>query len=150
METKDRIKELIKKTGLSQDRFAAAYGIPKNTVHNWCQGVNEPPEYLIQLIAKDVAAQKLIPTAWVWTEYRDKAGTGHFEVFRTREEAEAAAHDYWERLAAVDKKKYLDDPCGEFFTGLYLMEYDDTAEEYVPDFGSGVIVAAWSPMNRAR
>lgn len=54
METKDRIKELIKKTGLSQDRFAAAYGIPKNTVHNWCQGVNNPPEYLVRLLERVV------------------------------------------------------------------------------------------------
>lgn len=54
METKDRIKEMIKSTGLSQDKFAAAYSIPKNTVHNWCQGVNEPKEWALLLLERAV------------------------------------------------------------------------------------------------
>lgn len=55
METKDRIKAIIKMTGMSQDRFAAAYGIPKNTVHNWCQGVNEPKDWALRLLERAVA-----------------------------------------------------------------------------------------------
>ena len=147
MEIKDRIREIIKTTGLSQDRFAAAYGIPKSTVHNWCQGANEPKEWALDLLAKEAAASKVIQMAWVWNEYRDKAGTGHFEVFRTRAEALAAASDYWDGLAAVDKKKYLDDPAGDFSVGLYEMEWDDVNEEYLPDFGQGALILAWSPMN---
>lgn len=54
MEAKDRIKALIKSTGLSQDKFAAAYGIPKNTVHNWCQGINEPKEWVLRLLERAV------------------------------------------------------------------------------------------------
>ena len=55
METKDRIKAIIRRAGLTQDAFAALFGIPKNTVHNWAQGVNEPPEYLIRLLENEVA-----------------------------------------------------------------------------------------------
>lgn len=54
METKDRIKAIIKKAGLTQDGFAELFGIPRNTVHNWAQGVNTPPEYLIRLLEREV------------------------------------------------------------------------------------------------
>lgn len=54
METKDRVKAIIKSTGLSQDKFAEAYGIPKNTVHNWCQGINEPKEWALLLLERTV------------------------------------------------------------------------------------------------
>ena len=147
METKDRVREIIKSTGLSQDKFAAAYGIPKNTVHNWCQGINEPKEWALDLLAKEAASTKVIPMAWVWHEYRDKAGTGHFEVFKDRQEAEKAARDYWEHLGGADQRKYLLDAGADYSVGLYEMEWDDVAEEYQPDLGSGAVILAWSPIN---
>lgn len=55
METKERIKDLIKRTGLSQNKFADRFEIPRNTVHNWCQGVNAPPEYLIKLLEREIS-----------------------------------------------------------------------------------------------
>lgn len=146
METKDRIKAIIASTGLSQDRFAAAYGIPKNTVHNWCQGINEPPEYLIELIAKDVAARNTVQAAWVFNEYRDKAGTGHFELFADEHEAVIAAQDFWDNLGAVDRRKYITDAAADFSVGLYRLEYDEVGEEYLPDFGAGAIARRWSPL----
>lgn len=146
METKDRVKEIIKAAGLSQDRFAAAYGIPKSTVHNWCQGATTPPEYLISLLAKDVAAQRVLPMAWVWNEHRTKPESGHYEVFTNQNEATYKAMYSWEQLGPADKRKYLMDAGAEFSVCLYRMEYDAETEKYLPDFGAGALARVWSPL----
>ena len=41
------IYELRKLTGLSQGKFAKKYHISVNTLHNWEQGVNKPPEHYV-------------------------------------------------------------------------------------------------------
>ena len=46
-----RIKELRKKTGLSQSKFSAKFGIPVRTLQQWEQGISAPPEYLIRMMA---------------------------------------------------------------------------------------------------
>lgn len=46
----DRIKQLRRQTGLSQKAFAERFGIPTRTVQNWEYGVNEAPEYLLDLL----------------------------------------------------------------------------------------------------
>ena len=51
MDISERIKELRKKTGLSQSKFAAKFGIPVRTLQQWEQGISAPPEYLIRMIA---------------------------------------------------------------------------------------------------
>jgi putative transcriptional regulator len=51
MTSADRIKELRKKTGLSQSRFAAKFEIPVRTLQQWEQGISAPPEYLIRMMA---------------------------------------------------------------------------------------------------
>lgn len=45
-----KIKELRKKTGLTQARFAELLGVPKRSIENWEEGKNKPPEYLVKLI----------------------------------------------------------------------------------------------------
>ena len=47
----DRIKELRKKTGLSQRKFSAKFGIPVRTLQQWEQGISAPPEYLVRMMA---------------------------------------------------------------------------------------------------
>ncbi len=47
MNISDRIKELRKKTGLSQSKFSAKFGIPVRTLQQWEQGISAPPEYLV-------------------------------------------------------------------------------------------------------
>ena len=44
------IVEIRKATGLSQRKFAAAYGIPLGTVRNWEQGVSTPPDYVVSML----------------------------------------------------------------------------------------------------
>ena len=47
---KDKIKEIRKKTGMSQNDFANFIGMPLNTLRNWEQGINKPSEWLGKLI----------------------------------------------------------------------------------------------------
>ena len=51
MNIADRIKELRKKTGLSQSKFSAKFGIPVRTLQQWEQGISAPPEYLVRMMA---------------------------------------------------------------------------------------------------
>ena len=51
MNISDKIKELRKKTGLSQSKFSAKFGIPVRTLQQWEQGISSPPEYLIRMMA---------------------------------------------------------------------------------------------------
>ena len=51
MNCADRIKELRKKTGLSQSKFAAKFEIPVRTLQQWEQGISAPPEYLVRMMA---------------------------------------------------------------------------------------------------
>lgn len=48
------VKELRKKTGLSQAKFAERYEIPKRTIENWESGVNQPPVYVLNMLRKIV------------------------------------------------------------------------------------------------
>ena len=51
MDISEKIKELRKKTGLSQSKFSAKFGIPVRTLQQWEQGISAPPEYLIRMMA---------------------------------------------------------------------------------------------------
>lgn len=44
------IKEIRKKTGMSQRAFAEWLGIPLRTLENWERDVNRAPSYVIELI----------------------------------------------------------------------------------------------------
>ena len=51
MNISERIKELRKKTGLSQSKFSAKLGIPVRTLQQWEQGISAPPEYVVRMMA---------------------------------------------------------------------------------------------------
>ena len=51
MDISEKIKELRKKTGLSQSKFSAKFGIPVRTLQQWEQGISAPPEYLVRMMA---------------------------------------------------------------------------------------------------
>lgn len=48
------IKEIRKKTGLTQEGFSKKYGIPLGTLHHWEAGDRKPPEYVLGLLSKVV------------------------------------------------------------------------------------------------
>ena len=45
-----KIKELRKKTGLSQKKFGEYLNIPQRTIENWESEKSSPPEYVKKLI----------------------------------------------------------------------------------------------------
>ena len=45
------IVSIRKQTGLSQSKFARAFGIPLATLQHWEIGERVPPKYLVDLIA---------------------------------------------------------------------------------------------------
>jgi len=49
------IKEIRKKTGLSQSKFAAKYAIPVRTIQEWEQDRATPPAYFIELLEEKTA-----------------------------------------------------------------------------------------------
>ena len=50
-ETVPDIVSIRKATGLSQSKFAKAFGVPMRTLQGWELGERVPPQYLVDLIA---------------------------------------------------------------------------------------------------
>ncbi len=46
----EKIKELRKLTGLTQEQFSKKYEIPKRTIENWESNVSSPPKYVLDLL----------------------------------------------------------------------------------------------------
>lgn len=44
------IRELRRKTGLSQAKFAEKFGIPKRSIENWEQCKRSAPQYVLNLL----------------------------------------------------------------------------------------------------
>lgn len=53
-------KELRKASGMTQKAFSDYFNIPKRTIENWEQGVNEVPKYLIELIEYKLIKENII------------------------------------------------------------------------------------------
>ena len=54
MTSQERIKELRKRTGLSQTKFSNEYGIPVRTIQERESGRRNPPEYVLNLLEKNI------------------------------------------------------------------------------------------------
>lgn len=55
------VKELRVKTGLSQVKFAAKYGIPRRTIESWEDGSRKPPDYVIDLLERVIESERALP-----------------------------------------------------------------------------------------
>ena len=53
------IVEIRKKTGLSQSKFAARFGIPVRTLQQWEQGRSAPPDYVVRMAAYIIELEEL-------------------------------------------------------------------------------------------
>lgn len=73
-------------------------------------------------------------TAWVFSEYRDRAGTGSTVLFSDLKTAVAHAVAEWDRLSPADRKSYKCDTCGMFFVARLPMEWEPVGGEWVPVF----------------
>lgn len=54
MKTAEIIKELRRLSGNTRASFARRYGIPQRTLENWEGEVNDPPAYVVDLLARAV------------------------------------------------------------------------------------------------
>lgn len=52
------IKYLRSQLDLTQNEFAAYFGIPVKTVRNWEQGLNTPPQYVPLMIQRIINSEK--------------------------------------------------------------------------------------------
>ena len=52
------IKDIRRKTGMSQAAFAKAYDIPLSTLRKWEQGISSPPDYVIKLILRSLPQEE--------------------------------------------------------------------------------------------
>ena len=68
MTTAEQIKAIRAKTGLSQAKFAAQFGIPTRTLEHWESGTRVPPDYVLKLL--DDACEKRRITMTTHTIYR--------------------------------------------------------------------------------
>lgn len=137
------IKDIRKKTGLSQAKFAEKFEIPKRTIENWETGERVPAQYIVDMLAYIVALEGVKLTAYVFSEYRDSFGTGSEKLFASRDEAIRYAKEEWDHLSIHDQNSYKNDPAGSFcVTEAVPVIWDDVAEEFYADMSSYDI--AWS------
>lgn len=52
------VKEIRKRTGLTQENFSKEYGIPIGTLHHWEAGDRKPPEYVLRLLGRCVESDQ--------------------------------------------------------------------------------------------
>jgi len=60
MDNSTRIKELRKLTGLSQAAFALRFQIPRRTLENWERGVNQCPDYTVELLDFQIKSHRYL------------------------------------------------------------------------------------------
>lgn len=54
------MKEIRRKTGMTQRQFAEHFGIPIRTLQNWENGVNVPPEYTVNMIRRLLKYEEML------------------------------------------------------------------------------------------
>ena len=129
----ETIKALRAASGLTQEKFAEKYNIPKRTIENWETGKRIPPDYLVELLSKVVDLDRInaTPMAYVLTEYRDKAGTGTTTFLGTDEnEAILAARKIWEDKNEADRESYDFENADWFYCGLFRLWWDGVGLEW--------------------
>lgn len=56
----DEIRRIRESTGMNRKEFAAYFGIPYPTITDWELGHRKMPDYILRLIAYQVAMEKMI------------------------------------------------------------------------------------------
>ena len=137
------IKDIRKKTGLSQEKFAEKFEIPRRTLQSWEMGERGPAQYIVDMLAYIVALEGINLTAYVFSEYRDSFGNGSEKLFASRDEAIRYAKEAWDHLNSHDQDSYKNDPAGSFCaTEAVPVIWDDVEEEFYADMSNYDI--AWS------
>lgn len=53
------IRDIRDRTGLSQSKFAAKFGIPVNTIQTWEAGNSEPRPYILFMMSRILELEEL-------------------------------------------------------------------------------------------
>lgn len=111
MENNKIIEELRNLGGKkSRAAFAREYGIPVRTLENWESGINEPPAYVIDLLARAVV-EDLTGRPAGFTVTSTAIGTSgqpdgdQFDIIKTKSLTDAIAEAEYDRTKS--KGKYL-------------------------------------------
>ncbi len=59
MQTKELLKEVRFKVGMTQKEFAEYFHIPLRTYEQWERGLREMPEYTLRLLLYKIQSEKL-------------------------------------------------------------------------------------------
>ncbi len=54
------IKDMLKKSGMTQKAFGEYFGIPRRTVQSWALGDRSCPQYLLELIEYKLKNEHII------------------------------------------------------------------------------------------
>jgi len=54
---KDRLREIRKNIGMTQEQMADFLGVPYRTYQNWELGTNEPPEWAFNMILEKISSE---------------------------------------------------------------------------------------------
>ena len=102
---KNIITQIREITGQSRVAFSKAYGIPVRTLENWEAGVNEAPDYTIDLLARVALedSEKYGEIRFFVTEMKKHDEFEHMDTTKITE-AIKCAQSSWNCLSEYDKK----------------------------------------------
>lgn len=133
------IKELRKKSGLSQAKFSDRYGIPKRTIEDWEAGKRTPPQYVVDMLTYIVAQENVNHKAWCFYSYSEESAAGDYRLFKDRDEAIGYAKGIWASMTPYDRKTAT-----EFWVAELPVEWDDDFQCFEPDFSEYDV--EWTPL----
>lgn len=133
------MREIRKKTGLSQQKFGDKYGIPLRTVQNWEYGKREAPEYVLDLLNFKVEAEKIKPMGYVFIDMTEEEQT--WAIFPSEEEAVECAEKKWDEKSQGQRLVYKVDPSAVFSVAFLPLEWD--GDKFIPML-KGEVEEIWS------
>ena len=104
---KEKIKALRLDTELSQPKFGARYGIPLRTIQNWEYGINEPPQYVYDMLRRLIQLDNMHIMAYTLTVKSNARENAEYTFFRTYEEAVEYSWQKWNRLPMREQGRYI-------------------------------------------
>ena len=134
------IRELRKRTRMSQRDFSAFFGIPLGTVRNWEQGISKPPDYVFSMIAIILWRDKMINVETI--KFLDmlnrlaKCSKNGIEDFSTAKEGQIHEKVFYDRDEEDEDGRFrvvldacvIDDP--DCFHHDVIDYYDSDETEY--------------------
>lgn len=123
------MKEIRKKSGLSQKKFAEKYGLPYRSVENWEEGSRKPPDYVLDLLNFRVETDLVLKMGYVFFDIPNDAK--EIVIFNDEETAVNYAIEKWENLPEDQKKEYKLNEGSIFSVAFCPLKW--AGEKYLPD-----------------